>query len=133
MPDENELLLINALRSAEITLSGSRRWDTWFVRSSGFSVDRASEVATRIRSMTLANKRRIWYALMRMPPPDDVPLTKDQEESMKRGLSLLSPFSVAEQYRRAYEECRMSGARPPKASAIQSLVAAWYQLWKWQK
>ena len=27
----------------------------------------------------------------------------------------------------------MDGARPPKASAIQSLVAAWYQLWKWQK
>ena len=64
---------------------------------------------------------------------DEAPLTKEQVEKLKHGLSQLSPHSVAEHYRRAYEACRMTGERPPKAADIQSMVAAWYQLWKWRK
>ena len=70
---------------------------------------------------------------MPLPPePPDEPLTKEQLAQVKRGLGLLSVSSVAAEYQRAYEECRMSGSTLPKASAVQRLVAAWYQLWKWR-
>jgi hypothetical protein len=68
-----------------------------------------------------------------MTPEPDEPLTKDQIAQLKRGLAHISPHGVAKEYRKAYEECRMEGDRLPRASAIQQLVAAWYQLWKWRR
>jgi hypothetical protein len=68
-----------------------------------------------------------------MTPEPDEPLTKAEIEQYKRGLSLISPSSVVKEYQQAYEECRMEGDKLPRASAIQQLVAAWYQLWKWRR
>jgi hypothetical protein len=45
---------------------------------------------------------------------------------------MLSQSGVAEQYKRVCED-RMKGNVPPRADAIQQLVAAWYRLWKWGK
>jgi hypothetical protein len=77
---------------------------------------------------------KIWSGcVLRPQEPPDEPLTKEELAQMKQGLSLISPHGVAQQYQRVYEGCRMTGDRLPRASAIQQLVAASYQLWKWRR
>jgi hypothetical protein len=70
-------------------------------------------------------------------PPDlselDRPLNEAELKELQRRLSLLSPHHVVDEYRRAYETCRMNGDRLPSASAIQELVTAWKLLWSWRK
>jgi hypothetical protein len=65
-------------------------------------------------------------------PESDEALTKEQLQTMTRKLAMLSPHSVAAAYRRAHDECRMSGNDLPKASALQELVTAWKILRAWQ-
>jgi hypothetical protein len=65
-------------------------------------------------------------------PESDDDLTKEQLQTMTRRLAMLSPHSVAAAYRRAHDECRMSGDDLPKASSLQELVTAWKLLRAWQ-
>ena len=73
--------------------------------------------------------------MVRQPDPSkfDRPLTRAELKERERRLSLLSPQHVAEEYRRAYETCRMDGDRLPSASAVQEMVTAWKLLWSWRK
>lgn len=64
-------------------------------------------------------------------PPDDV-LSRAELDELHRNLSLLSPSSVIDFYRRAHTDCALE--RKPGAKAIQQLVTAWKILrrWKWR-
>ena len=59
-----------------------------------------------------------------MPTPAefDRPLNREELKEQRRRLSLLSPHHVADEYRRAYETCKMGGDPLPSASAVQGLV-----------
>ena len=61
------------------------------------------------------------------------PLTQQELKSLQQNLSRLSEPSVKKVYRQAWEECMMKGERLPPAKAIQQLVQAWKQLWRWQR
>jgi hypothetical protein len=63
---------------------------------------------------------------------DDSPLTKDEIDQLRENLAKLSDEGVRNLYRTAWEECRMKGERLPPAKAVQQLVQAWKQLWKWR-
>jgi hypothetical protein len=69
----------------------------------------------------------------RDPAGFDRPLNREELKEQRRRLSLLSPHHVAEEYRRAYETCKMEGDRLPSASSVQGLVTAWKLLWSWRK
>jgi hypothetical protein len=60
-------------------------------------------------------------------------MTPEELEQKRRELSMLSEYSVQEQYKRAYEACRLEGERLPRPRAIQELVQIWKQLWHWRK
>ena len=70
---------------------------------------------------------------MPRPEPPDVPMSKEVLSQYKRSLTMLSPDHVRDAYRKAFERCRMVDDRLPRSTAIQELVAAWTQLWKWKK
>jgi hypothetical protein len=63
----------------------------------------------------------------------DRPLTEKELEALQQNLARLSEPSVKQVYQQAWEECRMKGERLPPAKAVQQLVQAWKQLWKWQR
>ena len=61
------------------------------------------------------------------------PLTEPELKALQQNLARLSEPSVRQAYQRAWEECRMKGERIPPAKAVQQLVQAWKQLWKWRR
>jgi hypothetical protein len=63
----------------------------------------------------------------------DRPLTEKELEALQQNLARLSEPSVKQVYQQAWEECRMKGERLPPAKAVQQLVQAWKQLWKWRQ
>jgi hypothetical protein len=60
------------------------------------------------------------------------PLTEEELEQLRRTLAMLSDDGVRREYQRFWEECRMKGERLPPARAVQQLVQAWKQLWRWK-
>lgn len=83
----------------------------------------------------MANKQRICYpsrCMARRPAPEELdrPLTPDQLRQLEHSLSLLSESSVLKEYQRAYEACRIATDVLPRAVNVQTLVAAWKNLWK---
>lgn len=60
------------------------------------------------------------------------PLTAEELKALQQNLARLSEDSVRREYDQAWEECRMRGERLPPAKAVQRLVQAWKQLWKWR-
>ncbi|HTP87563.1 MAG TPA: hypothetical protein VMJ34_11445, partial [Bryobacteraceae bacterium] len=64
-----------------------------------------------------------------MSHPDPVlydrPLTRRQVRELHDSMSLLSPARLFGAYQRAHEQCRMTDANMPPASAVQQLVTAW--------
>ena len=64
---------------------------------------------------------------------EERPLNKNELEQLRHNLALLSDDSVRTLYRRAWEECRMRGEHLPPAKAVQQLVQAWKQLWRWRR
>jgi hypothetical protein len=63
----------------------------------------------------------------------DKPLSKDQLAELERRLALLSPYDVAQTYRRAHQHCCMQGELVPRAEAVQEMVAAWRVLRRWKR
>jgi lysozyme family protein len=61
------------------------------------------------------------------------PLTEQELKELQQNLARLSEDSVRREYDQAWEECRMRGERLPPAKAVQRLVQAWKQLWKWRQ
>jgi hypothetical protein len=60
---------------------------------------------------------------------DDRPLTEAELQELRDNLSKLSGPSVVDFYRSAHRDCAVE--RKPTAKAIQSLVAAWKILRRW--
>lgn len=60
---------------------------------------------------------------------DDRPLTEAELQELRDNLSKLSGPSVIDFYRSAHRDCAVE--RKPTAKAIQSLVAAWKILRRW--
>jgi len=73
--------------------------------------------------------------MARRPDPVefDQPLTAEQLKALERSLALLSPSSVEKEYQRAYDACKMNPDMVPRASSVQTLVAAWKVLWRWRR
>ena len=82
--------------------------------------------------MRLARRRRQGEHAILFPVEPDRPLTKEELDQLQHNLALLSPHSVRQAYDQAWEECRMKGERLPPAKAVQQLVQAWKQLWRWR-
>jgi hypothetical protein len=70
--------------------------------------------------------------MARRPAPEDFdrPLTPDQLRQLEHKLSLLSESSVLREYQLAYEACRIATDVLPRAANVQTLVAAWKNLWR---
>jgi hypothetical protein len=79
----------------------------------------------------VAKIRRTCYPVGRMAEPER-PLTEQELKAVQQNLSRLSEDSVKQTYRQAWEDCRMKGDRLPPAKAVQQLVQAWKQLWRWR-
>jgi len=62
----------------------------------------------------------------------DRPLTEQELKALQQNLARLSEEGVKQTYREAWEDCRMKGERLPPAKAVQQLVQAWKQLWRWR-
>jgi hypothetical protein len=60
---------------------------------------------------------------------EDHPLTEAELRELRDSLSKLSGPSVVDFYRSAHRDCAVE--RKPSAKAIQSLVAAWKILRRW--
>ena len=60
-------------------------------------------------------------------------LTTEELAEHKRQLARLHPSMVEEAYRDAHARCAPVAGRITKPSAVQELVAAWQQLWKWRR
>ena len=45
---------------------------------------------------------------------------------------MMSESGLQDFYRRLHEECRLDGEKLPSPHAMQELVQAWRQLWKWR-
>jgi hypothetical protein len=60
---------------------------------------------------------------------EDHPLTEAELKDLRDNLSKLSGPSVVDFYRSAHRDCAVE--RKPSANAIQSLVAAWKILRRW--
>lgn len=61
------------------------------------------------------------------------PMTRDELREYRRRLSMLHPLRVRNSYREAWQACRMDGEALPAPRAVQELVQAWKQLWKWRR
>ena len=59
-------------------------------------------------------------------------LSREDLRALRDSLAHLSVSHVQDFYRRAYEQCRLSGRDFPPARSIQELVQAWKQLRKWR-
>lgn len=66
---------------------------------------------------------------MRDHRDEDEPLTEAELKELRDNLSKLSGPSVVDFYRTAHRDCSVE--RKPSAKAIQSLVAAWKILRRW--
>jgi hypothetical protein len=64
--------------------------------------------------------------------PDEM-FTAAELAEHKRQLARLHESMVEKAYREAYARCAPVTGRIPKPSAVQELVAAWQQLWKWRR
>jgi len=62
----------------------------------------------------------------------DRPLTEAELENLRQNLARLSEDSVRREYDQAWEECRRKGDRLPPPKAVQRMVQAWKQLWRWR-
>lgn len=70
----------------------------------------------------------------RMGPsqPPDKPMNRESLDKLRRSLALLSGDRVRSIYREAWARCKMDGERLPSPQAVQELVQAWRQLWRWR-
>jgi len=59
-------------------------------------------------------------------------LSREELDSLKCRLSLLSPNHVRQEYLEQLERCKLEREVPPPY-VIQRLVAMWKLLWKWRR
>jgi hypothetical protein len=67
------------------------------------------------------------------PVESDRPMTEQELEQLRQNVARLSEHGVRQFYQQAWEDCRMRGERLPSAKAVQQLVQAWKQLWRWRQ
>ena len=70
--------------------------------------------------------------MARRPDTKSDAFNRQELDELRRNLSLLSPSSVIDFYRKAHRDC--APERKPSPKAIQQLVTAWKILrrWKWR-
>jgi len=70
--------------------------------------------------------------MARRPGSEDKAFSRAELNELHRNLSMLSPASVIEFYRKTHGEC--AAERRPGPKTMQQLVAAWKILrkWKWR-
>lgn len=81
-------------------------------------------------AISIANKWRNCYYV---PVEPDRPMTKEELARLRRDYSMLHQSRVEHYYREAWRECKMDGDKLPRPAAIQNLVTAWKQLWRWSR
>jgi hypothetical protein len=65
-----------------------------------------------------------------VPPPV---MTKEELERYRRGLALLAPSHVEQEYRSLWERCKLQTGTLPTPQMIQQFVAVWKTLWNWKR
>jgi hypothetical protein len=60
-------------------------------------------------------------------------MTREQLRELKRSLSMLSPHTVRDNYRKMLEQCRLLQGTLPTPRMMQELVTLWKVLWRWRK
>jgi hypothetical protein len=63
----------------------------------------------------------------------DAPLSKQQIESFRHSLQMLSPSHVREQYITAHANCCLARGELPKPAEIQRMLCIWKILWEWKQ
>jgi hypothetical protein len=70
--------------------------------------------------------------MARRPQVEKNILSREELDSLKHRLSLLSPNHVRQEYLAQLERCRLEREVPPPY-VIQRLVVMWKLLWKWRR
>jgi hypothetical protein len=60
-------------------------------------------------------------------------MTTEELKQLKRSLSMLSPYSVRDNYQKLLDKCRLREGAPPTPRMMQELVTLWRVLWTWRK
>jgi len=60
-------------------------------------------------------------------------MTAKELKQLKRSLSMLSPYTVRDNYQKQLEKCRLWEGSPPAPRMMQELVTLWRVLWRWLK
>jgi hypothetical protein len=59
-------------------------------------------------------------------------MTREQLKELRQALSMLSPYTVRDNYQKLLEKCRLREGAPP-TPRVQELVTLWRVLWRWRK
>lgn len=61
------------------------------------------------------------------------PLSQEELERYRRGLSMLHESHVQKEYRELWKQVKMENDELPSVQRFQQFVSAFKQLWKWQR
>ena len=64
---------------------------------------------------------------------DDPPLSESELAELRQNLARLSDDGVRRFYQSAWEQARLKGDCLPPVKAVQQLVQAFRQLWRWRR
>jgi hypothetical protein len=111
------------------------------ITSSGFSAPRRawehgySRIETPKNAAAWAHPWRIQgeHDILAVMPSDDRPMTEQELEQLRQNVARLSEDGLKRFYQQAWKDCEIRGDRLPAAKAVQQLVQAWKQLWKWRQ
>jgi len=68
-----------------------------------------------------------------MGDDDEAPLTREQIARQQNELAKLSEPAVLETLRASYVDCAPVGGKLPSPRAVQSFLAVWKVLWRWNE
>jgi hypothetical protein len=71
--------------------------------------------------------------MARRPESPASVMTREELKQVKGSLSMLSPYTVRDNYRKMPERCRLREGAPPPPRMMQELVTLWKLLWTWRK
>ena len=71
--------------------------------------------------------------MARRPEFPAIVMTAEELKQLKRSLSMLSPYTVRDDYQKLLEKCRLREGALPTPRMMQELVTLWKVLWTWRK
>jgi hypothetical protein len=60
-------------------------------------------------------------------------MTREELKQLKRSLSMLSPYTVRDNYQKMLERCQLREEALPTPRMMQELVTLWKVLWTWRR